>query len=103
MKNLVSIFFVVVVVIILGCLLFGCSYRTEGLEMRVPLSQSDCDKLNEEQCATSANCIWNKGEGGLEGSCTFNKIDLEGNVPESGPEVLPTVSEEQTEGYCNYY
>jgi hypothetical protein len=99
MKHFATIFFVVIGLIIVGCLLFGCSYKMEGLEMRVPLSQSDCEALNEEQCSTSANCTWNKGEGGLEGKCTFNKIDLEQNVPQDGPDVLPS---QNVEGYCSY-
>jgi len=59
MKNLVNIFIAVLVFIILGCLIFGCSYNRmyEGLENKD--TNTYCGLITEEdKCGKDDKCMW---------------------------------------------
>ncbi len=67
------------VVVIVGCLVLGCSFRVnEHLESKVSLQNADksCSGMNEEQCRTSPKgaCQW------VNGKCLVNPINSQKNV-----------------------
>ncbi len=97
MQNLTNIILVVLGAIILGCLLFGCRYRMEGLEdMKTDMPNVDCSTYgNQPACEMyAAQCQWQGADEG--GKCMPNTM-TEQNVPMEGPDVLPGL-----EGFSNY-
>ena len=97
MNNIVNIIFVVLGIIIVGCLLLGCRYKMEGLEDMKLTDTSYCGPMDENTCNTDPKCQWQSTEGEA-GMCMPNVL-TESNVPMQGPDVLPSMPE----GYSNYY
>ena len=98
MHNLTNMILVVLGVIIVGCLLFGCRYRMEGLEdMKLDMPNVECGTYgNRPECGEYPQCQWQGAD--EDGKCMPNTL-TETNVPMEGPDVLASVPE----GFSNYY
>lgn len=67
-RGLETILFTIGILLILSCLLFGCSFLREGLEAKVPyntggeLTQYCTGQTDENACQNAYHCAWKNGQ-----------------------------------------
>lgn len=119
MNNLFNIFVAVFVIFIIGCLLFGCSYRRgymyEGLENKddetkdnvpQPTDDENCADITDEgKCLLNRSCLWKSiDETGIcypRGGDTSRIMQIN---PSPAPPPAPAEEKKQEpEGFSNYF